>query len=264
MIMLQQHVVIDNYKIRYLTGGNSRYPLILLHGLGASAERWDPIIPLLKKHFNLIIPDIIGFGYSDKPAVDYTMGFFVNFVKKFLDQLGISKTHVMGSSMGAQISAEFTLVNNDRVNKLVLVSPTGTATSMSSTLDRYVMAALYPSNDYVTDAFDFIGMIPEDNPQQFIDDFVQRMKLPNAKLAFLSTILGLKDSSNIRDRLHRIKVPTMLIWGGKDMMIPETHSKYFISRIPDCNYLHMPESGHTPFTEYPEAFCRHVKKFFGV
>ena len=56
----------------------------LLHGIGASAERWLHVVPLLKKYFRIIIPDIVGFGYSDKPTVEYSINFFVNFVSKFL------------------------------------------------------------------------------------------------------------------------------------------------------------------------------------
>jgi len=63
---------IDGNKIRYLEEGTSKNTLILLHGLGASAERWEDVIPLFAKKFRVIVPDLIGFGYSDKPTIDYT------------------------------------------------------------------------------------------------------------------------------------------------------------------------------------------------
>lgn len=262
--MLEHYVAVDGYRIRYLSGGDSGDSLVLLHGLGASAERWNPVVPFLKRHFRLIVPDIVGFGYSDKPAVDYTMDLFVDFVRKFFDAMGISNAHVMGSSLGGQISAEFVLDNGDRVKRLILVSPTGTANTMTATLNRYVTAAMYPNSDFVWDTFGSIGMIPKEDPYQFVDDFVRRMRLPNAKMAFLSTLLGLRDSSNIHNRLHRIRAPTMLVWGGMDTMIPEIHSKHFTSLIPDCVYMNMPESGHAPFTEHPKIFYGHVRKFFGI
>ena len=67
---------IDGHKIRYLEAGNSKNTLVLIHGLGASAERWNKVIPLFANSFRVIVPDLIGFGYSDKPTVDYTPDFF--------------------------------------------------------------------------------------------------------------------------------------------------------------------------------------------
>ena len=96
----QKYANVNGYMIRYLEAGSPhRKILILLHGLGASAERWSYVIPTLSKNFHLIIPDIIGFGYSDKPALEYTMDFFVDFFKSFLDNLGISKASIIGSSL---------------------------------------------------------------------------------------------------------------------------------------------------------------------
>ena len=65
--------------------------LVLLHGIGASAERWVPVFPGLSEKFEVIIPDIIGFGYSDKPTVEYTMDFFVEFLDKFMKSLYIKQ-----------------------------------------------------------------------------------------------------------------------------------------------------------------------------
>jgi 2-hydroxy-6-oxonona-2,4-dienedioate hydrolase len=96
--MPQKYANVNGYMIRYLEAGSpDRKILILLHGLGASAERSSYVIPTLSKYFHLIIPDIIGFGYSDKPAVDYTLDFFIDFFKSFLDNLGISKASIIVS-----------------------------------------------------------------------------------------------------------------------------------------------------------------------
>ena len=74
--MQENFIQVDGNKIRYLETGHSKNTLVLVHGLGASAERWTKTIPYLAKEYHLIIPDLIGFGYSDKPLVDYTTDFF--------------------------------------------------------------------------------------------------------------------------------------------------------------------------------------------
>jgi len=75
----EKFLQIDGNKIRYLESGNSKKTLVLIHGLGASAERWDQVIPLFEDEFHVIVPDLIGFGYSDKPLVDYTPEIFCCF-----------------------------------------------------------------------------------------------------------------------------------------------------------------------------------------
>ena len=79
----EKFLQVDGNKIRYLESGDSKQTLVLVHGLGASAERWDQVIPLFEDNFRVVVPDLIGFGYSDKPLVDYTPEFFSDFLEKF-------------------------------------------------------------------------------------------------------------------------------------------------------------------------------------
>ncbi len=79
--MNEKFINIDENKIRYLESGNSDNTLVLIHGLGASANRWEYVIPHFEKNYRVIVPDLIGFGYSDKPLVDYTTDYFSEFLK---------------------------------------------------------------------------------------------------------------------------------------------------------------------------------------
>ena len=87
-ILEEKFLQIDGNKIRYLESGNSEKILVLIHGLGASAERWDQVIPLFADEYRVVVPDLIGFGHSDKPMVDYTPDFFSEFLEKFFDATG--------------------------------------------------------------------------------------------------------------------------------------------------------------------------------
>ena len=156
--MPNKMVYVDGYGVRYLDINDSnnsggKETLLLLHGIGASAERWLHVVPLLKNYFRILIPDIVGFGYSDKPTVEYSINFFVNFVSKFLRQTSVKKTHIMGSSFGGLVAAEFALKFESMVKKLVLVSPAGSMKTSTKTLDEYILAALYPTNENARRAF---------------------------------------------------------------------------------------------------------------
>ena len=118
--MKEKFVNIEGSKIRYLESGSSDKTLVLIHGLGASCERWGNVLPIFENDFKVIVPDLIGFGYSDKPTVDYTIDFFSNFLGKFLKSLAIEKTSLIGSSLGGQIAAEYTSANPNKVEKLII------------------------------------------------------------------------------------------------------------------------------------------------
>ncbi|HSB50093.1 MAG TPA: alpha/beta hydrolase [Nitrosopumilaceae archaeon] len=261
--MQEKFINVDEYKIRYLESGTSDSALVLIHGLGASAERWEYVIPFFNRHFRVIVPDLIGFGSSDKPLVDYTMDFFSEFLKKFIDKLEISKPIIIGSSLGGQITAEFTAKNNISVKKLVLVSPSGIMKNSTPALDAYVMAALYPNPEAAKNAFEMMSGSSKNIDPKIIEGFVERMQRPNAKMAFMSTLLGLKNSGVITEKLSSITVPTMIVWGGLDPVIPVKYADAMVSAIKDCRFFRMDGCGHTPYVEDPQTFVKIVMEFLG-
>ncbi|HSA97575.1 MAG TPA: alpha/beta hydrolase [Candidatus Nitrosotenuis sp.] len=254
--MREEFINIDGNKIRYITTGSAKKNLVLIHGLGASAERWEPVLPYFSKHYNVIVPDLIGFGYSDKPNTDYTAEFFTQFVASFVDALGLDRTAIMGSSLGGQIAVEYTAANQQSVDRLILVSPAGAMKQSTPALDAYVMAALYPDLESAKTAFMMMTGNNKDVNQHIIDDFVQRMRLPNAKFAFMSTLLGLKNAPEITARLEKILVPTLVLWGELDPVIPVKYAEKFVREIRDCRFYQMENCGHTPYVDDPESFAR--------
>ena len=183
--MEEKFLQMDENKIRYLESGNSQKTLVLVHGLGASAERWDRVIPIFSRHYRVLAPDLIGFGYSDKPLVDYTPDYFSDFLSKFFSLTNTESASVIGSSLGGQVSAEFTLSNPEKVKKLILTSPAGVMEHSTPALDAYVMAALYPNEQTAKNAFELMEGSGNHIDDQIINGFIERMRLPNAKLAGL-------------------------------------------------------------------------------
>ena len=258
--MNEKTIEIDGNTIRYVEEGISEENLLLIHGLGASAERWEHVIPQFAKNYRVLVPDLIGFGLSDKPLVDYTTDYLSVFIKKFLKKLNIDSVSIIGSSLGGQIGAEFTYQNNSMVKKLVLISPSGIMKHSTPALDAYVMAALYPSDSSASNAFQIMSG-SKNIDKKTIKGFVQRMKLPNAKMAFMSTLLGLKDAEIISEKLVSIKSPTLIIWGENDPIIPIKYAQSFVSEIDDCRFVKMENCGHTPYVESPDKFYKIVSDF---
>jgi 2-hydroxy-6-oxonona-2,4-dienedioate hydrolase len=257
----QKFTDVNGCTIRYLDYGLPDDDiLILLHGIGASAERWSRVIPSFSRYFHVIIPDIVGFGYSDKPAVEYTMDFYVDFFKEFLDNLRISCASIIGSSFGGHVATEFAIRFNNTVEKLVLVSPAGMMKTSTPTLDRYIMAALYPVYEHVYEAFREMAYDSEAVSEEIVMDFVNRMRLTNAKYAFMSTVLGIRYAPKLRGRLSNILAPTLLVWGKNDRMIPLQFAQEY-EEIPRSELVVIEDCGHTPYVEKPEIFNKIVLKF---
>jgi 2-hydroxy-6-oxonona-2,4-dienedioate hydrolase len=265
----QKFINVNGHTIRYLDYSlhegktNSNKTLILLHGIGASAERWSRVIPTLSRYYRIIIPDIIGFGYSDKPAVEYTMDFFIDgFFKVFLENLGIAKANIIGSSFGGHVATEFAIRFNHMVEKLVLVSPAGMMKTSTPTLDRYIMAALYPVYEHVYEAFSEMAYDSHNAVnEEIVMDFVNRMRLTNAKYAFMSTVLGIRYAPKLQGRLSKITAPTLLVWGDNDRMIPVQYAKEYTDEIPENKLVVVKNCGHAPYVERPNTFNKIVLRF---
>lgn len=260
-MMQEKFIQINGNKIRYLESGTSENTMVLVHGLGASAERWNKIIPLFSDDYHVVVPDLIGFGHSDKPLVDYTPEFFSKFLDQFFINAKIECPILIGSSLGGQISAEYAASNPEKIKKLILVSPAGIMKQSTPALDAYIMAALYPNAQSAKNAFELMEGSGKEVEEEIVDTFVARMKTPNAKLAFMSTLLGLKNSKAITTKLQSISAPTLLIWGSNDPVIPVDYAEKFVSAIPDCNFFRMDGCGHTPYVQDPHTFSSKVMDF---
>ncbi|MGI0073612.1 MAG: alpha/beta fold hydrolase [Nitrosotalea sp.] len=259
--MKEKHIRVNGNNIRYLEEGNEKKILVLLHGLGGMAERWIPVFPFLSKKYKLIVPDIIGYGKSDKPQVDYTLDFFTKFALDFLDALSLRKIFMVGTSLGGQIVAECAATQNQLIKKIVMVAPAGIMKKSTPVLDAYTTAALYPTHDSVKTAYQMMMGKNKEVREESIQNFISSMSQPNAKMAFMSTLIGLRDAPLITEKLQLIKIPALLIWGDEDKMIPFEYSKKFASAIKDCKFVTMKGHGHTPYDENPSEFSKIVLDF---
>jgi pimeloyl-ACP methyl ester carboxylesterase len=185
---------------------------------------------MLSKYFRIIIPDIIGFGRSDKSSTEeYKIDYFVRFLQAFLDKLNIDRPIILcGHSFGGYLATEFSIAFNNRVDKLVLVAPAGVSKSSTRALDKYIFAALYPIYEDALKAFVGMAFDPRLITEDSVRDFTDRMRLPNAKYTLMSTLLGIRDLPQLRERVSQVLAPILIIWGENDEITPP---------LPDIKYL---------------------------
>lgn len=259
--MSEEHFIkIADNKIRYLEAGKSDETIVLIHGLGASAERWKDVIPYFSKKYHVVIPDLIGFGYSDKPITDYTVNFFVKFLFDFLDSLGIKKCTMIGSSLGGQIATEFIMQYNQILKKMILVSPSGFMEYSTPALEAYITVSLNPDERNAKKAFEMMYG-PNSGIESVANDFLSRLKIPGAQEAFISTLMHVSRAKIDCKKLSSLSIPTLIIWGTQDVVIPPVNAKSFFSCLTNCSYVEMAECGHVPYVDQPENFSNIVLEF---
>ncbi|MDE1830412.1 MAG: alpha/beta hydrolase [Thaumarchaeota archaeon] len=260
--MREHYITVHGNKMRYVEDGSGP-DIVLIHGLGSQAERWANVIPILSENHHVIAPDLIGFGFSDKPQVDYTPQYFVQFIFGLLQELGIKKTVMIGSSLGGQIVAEAAACDGTMIKKIVLISPTGTMRITNPTLDAYVMAALYPQRDLIRNAYQMMAGDKKNVDESTIARFHEAMSRPNAKMAFLSTVIGFKHWPAISTRLQTISIPSLVVWGSKDTMIPIEFADEYVNNLKNCKFIVMEGCGHRPHVEEPSKLVDVMLEFLG-
>ena len=221
-----------------------------------SSESWLSVVPVLAKYYRIVIPDLIGFGYIEKPHVDYTIDFSINFLKKFLKLLNISDVNIIGSSDGGLLALEYAIKYGSEVEKLVLVSPAGTMRYVSTTSRHYTCMALYPTYENISRILQQMIYDPKMISETLIYDLINRIKIPNFKYSFMSKLMNLNDHPKLTiDRLN-IDVPTLIIWGRNDKLNPVRYAKNF--KIPKSKIVILDNCGHYPHIEKPSEFSNIV------
>jgi 2-hydroxy-6-oxonona-2,4-dienedioate hydrolase len=270
----------DELKIRYLESDmndpETRQHLLFIHGLGSSADRWLDIPDALSLYFHTVAIDLPGFGGSDKPSdMNYTIEAFSDIVREFIDKIKITEenrgnnkagtTTLVGHSLGGFIASRIAATDNSNfLNKLVLVDSSGNLEKPTPLLDEYLDAAMNPSKEKVRKVFEQMVANPLLVSDVLVHGFIDRINRPGSKYAFESS---LRNSANTQigiKNLNRISekgIPTLILWGMHDKVIPTQHSQIFKEAIKDSTVTMIPNTGHAPFTEKPALVCEYLHNF---
>lgn len=261
----------NNIKMRYLESKQgvhiSDRHILFIHGLGSSADRWLDIPDAISMYYHTIAVDLIGFGGSDKPTdVNYTIEQFSEFILEFMEKIGLSgddkKITLVGHSLGGYIAVEFAIRNKGLIEKLVLIDSSGFLKGPTPLLEQYLNAAKYPSYDSVRNVFEQLVSQPWKVMPVIINTFITRINSPGAKYPFESAY---KNSTTTQIDLSRLKsiedIPTLIIWGKSDNLIPIDHSEPFKQVFKNYRVEMIEDAGHAPFAEKPAITCELLHSF---
>ena len=268
--MERRTVSVHGHEISYRTGGTG--PVVLLvHGMAGSSSSWKPVLPDLAQHMTYVAPDLPGHGQSDKPRGDYSLGAHASILRDLLVALGHERATVVGQSLGGGIAMQLAYQYPERVERLVLVCAGGLGKEVMPVLRALAapgVGAVLPvafqpfvqnTVETVTGWAGKIGLRPAPATQEMWRAYTSLIdaRTRNAFLHTLRSVVDVKGQRvSARDRLYLAReVPTMIVWGDHDPVIPVAHAYEAHEAMPDSRLEIMEDCGHFPHAEDPRRFA---------
>jgi pimeloyl-ACP methyl ester carboxylesterase len=251
--------------------------LVLLHGITSSSRTWRAVMPALAETHTVVAPDLLGHGESAKPRGDYSLGAYASGVRDLLAALGHERATVVGHSLGGGIAMQLAYQFPERVERLVLVNSGGLGREVSLLL----RSATLPGAEYVLPLLckpgvrnaagalggllGRVGLRPNNDVAGVAEGFAS-LGEDDARRAFLHTVRAVMDIGgqrvNATDRLYlAAHLPTLIVWGERDPMIPAAHGRAAHELLPASRLEIMPGAGHFPFNDDPVAFVATLRAF---
>lgn len=257
----------NGHRMHYLDYGGGEV-VVFLHGSGPGASGYSNFkgnVPwLVERGFRCIVPDHIGYGFSDKPEdVDYTLEFFTQCIRQTLDAAGVRRCSLVGNSLGGAIALQFALDYPDMTDKLVLMAPGGLAAK-----EEYFrmpgmarMGQVFASGQAVThevmkELFATSLMHdPKHATDALIAERMEIMKLMNSR------VMATMKVPELTERLHELKMPVLGFWGVNERMMPESGILKLAKNVPDIRLVLVSNCGHWVMVEHQAMFNRMTHDF---
>jgi pimeloyl-ACP methyl ester carboxylesterase len=273
-----RHTSIHGHEVRYREAGDGPV-LLLIHGMAGSSAAWREVMGPLATDHRVIAPDLLGHGESAKPLGDYSLGAFASGLRDLLGVLDVERATVVGQSLGGGVAMQLAYQHPEMCERLVLVDSGGLGREVSWLL----RAASLPGAEYVMPVL-FPSFAKEQGDK--VSRFVHRMGIRSGRIAEMwLAYRSLTESENRRafartlrsvidpggqavsamDRLYlAAALPTMIVWGEDDPIIPVAHAHEAHEVIEGSRLEILPGVGHFPHVEEPERFVALMSDFMAT
>ena len=254
-----QTVMVRGHKIAYYEAGKGN-AVILIHGLGADSRHWAANIDALSNNFRVIALDQIGYGQSDKPLTRYTVENFSDYLHGFLLALKIPEASLVGNSLGGWVALDFTIRHPQMAERLVLVDAAGLRPTAALKWPEGGRKPLSLLNTHWF--FDLLEANKEWGTTDLGPNAFERHVQNGDSYTVASSVAEMATGREFEDKkLEKVKVPTLIIWGRNDMLIPLAMGEEFHKGIKDSQMMVIDGTGHIPMVAKPAEFNQAVQKF---
>ena len=259
----ERFIQLENVRARYLEAGQGT-PTIFLHGVGfaTGADTWIPCVEVgLADRLHVIALDMIGWGQGDRPSFEYSLSYFADHIREVQDALGFAKTNIVGHSLGGWQAALFAYESPERVNKLVLVANAG----MNVNPPPGLSGVSVPTRETIRQQLSETLGLP-DLLDMMTDERTKNANAPGAVEAYEQIDhhihnYDMRRRYYLKRRLSKLRMPTMVIYGGEDQGFPVPMGQDIAARIPGARFEVVAGSGHMIPIEKPRELTALLQDF---
>jgi pimeloyl-ACP methyl ester carboxylesterase len=224
-------------------------PLVLIHGFPLDHSIWDEITPLLSSTFDLILPDLRGFGESVSSAPAWTMRDLADDIAALLDHLGLESVFLVGHSMGGYVTLAFAGAYPQRVRGLALVSSQAAADPSERKAGRYAQARQIEEDGIGETVAGMTTKLTADvRVQKFVHDLMRKQK----PAGYVGSLKAMAERADTMSALEKNSFPVLLIHGEADGLIPLERAREIQARVPRARMVELSGVGHMPMMESPQ------------
>ncbi len=255
--------------MHYVEKGIGSDHLLFLHGFRSHSFTWRALLdPLAEAGFHVWAIDLIGYGLSDKPVEDvYSADLFVQQINAFMKAKGINQAHIIGNSMGGGLALLLALLDPGPIRSLMLLSALGypLETSFSLTIGKHI-AHIWPAfmnPTMVRFGLKQIVYHADKISDEQVDAYSLPYRFPGGVKASLLTLEKFDNQHliDMQPKYSKLKMPTLIIWGKYDSLLPIAHYEKFNQDFPHAEKLLINNCGHLPQEEAPEQVLNAILKF---
>jgi pimeloyl-ACP methyl ester carboxylesterase len=273
-----RHLVLHGHDLAYREAGTGP-TLLLIHGMAGNSRAWKAVMPELARDHHVIAPDLPGHGESDPPTGDYSLGNLAATLRDLLGALGVERTTIVGQSLGGGVAMQLAYQHPELAERLVLVNSGGLGREVSWMIRalslpgaEYVAPLLFPGfvrdlGDRVAEVVTRLGVRAPRIAEMW--DSYATLTSPEHRAAFLRTVHAVIEPGgqavSATDRLYlAAAVPTLIIWGDADSIIPVSHGIAAHEAMPGSRLEIFQGIGHFPHAEDPTRFTRVLLDFLAT
>lgn len=270
-----KHVRIHGHDVGYRMAGDGP-AILLIHGMAGSSRTWKEVMPLLARDYTVIAPDLLGHGESAKPLGDYSLGAFASGLRDFLGVLGVERVTVVGQSLGGGVAMQLAYQHPEICERLVLVGSGGLGREVSWILRaltlpgaEILMPVFFPA--FVRDLGNRVSRFLHRrgwHAPHVAETWRAYASLSESenRHAFVRTLRAVVDpggqSVSAADRLYLAAgIPTLIIWGDEDDIIPVSHAYDAHEAIPGSRLEIFAGAGHFVHVQEPQRFAEVLGDF---
>ena len=250
-----EKIDVNDIQLAYERRGRGT-PLVLLHGFPLDHQLWEEVVPLLENTFDLIIPDLRGFGESTMGERPENLDTYASDIAGLLDYLGIQQAAIAGHSMGGYIALAFVRLYPERVRGLGLVASQVVADTPERREGRYKSAADVAENGIrsVVDTMT-VKFTPDERLRVYARQSMERQQ-PAAYIGALRSMAERRDSTPL---LSTFNFPVVIVHGDADALVPIERAREVKEALPQARLVEISGAGHMPMMEDKEKTAEALK-----